>query len=84
MPQQTAKPEVRHVVVHKGCAFGQLVLHIDDVRNATACFVPRTQPPTVMRSYETANEARSTFHAIVNTFRNHGWTIIYDGLPNFG
>ena len=76
--------EVRHVVIRKGQCFGQLVLHIDQVRNATACFVPRTNPPQVLRSYESPDQARAAFSDIVQIFKNHGWTAIHDGPPNFG
>jgi hypothetical protein len=78
------KHELRHVVVQKAGVFGNLVLHIDCVRCATACFVPRTDPPQVLRSYESPDQARSAFADIVQIFKNHGWTTIHDGRPNFG
>jgi hypothetical protein len=84
MPQQKPKHENRHIVIRKGDAFGNLVLCIDCVRNATASFVPRADPPQIMRSYETPEQARLEFNAVILTAQNHGWTIIHDGRPNFG
>jgi hypothetical protein len=84
MPQQKPKHENRHVVIRKGDAFGNLVLCIDCVRNATASFVPRANPPQIMRSFETSELARSHFQGVICIFKANGWTIIHDGRPNFG
>jgi hypothetical protein len=48
MQQQKTKHENRHVVIRKGNDFGNLVLCIDCVRNATASFVPGSDRPQLM------------------------------------
>jgi hypothetical protein len=84
MQLQKTKHENRHVVIRKGNAFGNLILCINCVRNATASFVPRANTPQIMRSYETPDQARLEFNAAIVTAKNHGWTILHDGQPNFG
>ena len=76
--------ELRHVVVRKGEFFGNLILHIDCVRNATASFVPRATPANILRSYETPDAARVEFEEMIRIMLSHGWTPIHDGRPNFG
>jgi hypothetical protein len=84
MQQQKTKHENRHVVIRKGNDFGNLVLCIDSVRNATATFVPKSAPCQTLRSFETPDVARTHFESIINIFKDSGWTILHDGRPNFG
>jgi hypothetical protein len=76
--------ENRHVVIRNGDAFGNLVLCIDCVQNATASYVPRATPAQVLRSHETPAHARVAFAIMLHIMQDHGWTIIHDGRPNFG
>jgi hypothetical protein len=86
MHQQTCNKthELRHVVIRKGNCFGNLILHIDSVRCATAGFLPTLKTQQVLRSYETREEARAAFADMIQIAKNHGWHPIHDGRPNFG
>jgi hypothetical protein len=89
MQQSNPSQEIRHILVQRKnirdeLCYGHLVLHIDSVRNATATFVPRSVPCQTLRSFETPDVARAHFEAVVNIFKDSGWTIIHDGRPNFG
>ena len=76
--------QLQQAVVAKGDQFGTIVLCITDEINGFGQFVPTIKQPQKLRSFETPTEAIDVYNSALKIFRDAGWTIEFNGRPNFG
>ncbi len=85
----TNKPQIIHVtaILEKGGITAAICIYsCVDHPHAVANFEPRAAADNQVyrRSFETRPQAVREFNQVIAVSRDRGWTVIYNGEPNFG
>ncbi|MEO8650107.1 MAG: hypothetical protein ABI539_13160 [Acidobacteriota bacterium] len=76
---------VRHAVITRKGRYGNIVISVTADLNAVGWIFDHGGPiRRGLRSYETPNDAKANFSVCLDRATRAGWTVIYDGRPNFG